>query len=140
MPVVLGGGAAEQEVCAGIASGAGGIHDMSGETSLGEFFALVEAASVLVANDSGAAHVAGALATPAVIIFGSTSPRWTGPLGERIAIVRNPTLCSPCYLKQCPTNLECFAGIHPEQVVETALRLAGKNPAKKGVDILPGGR
>jgi heptosyltransferase-2 len=140
MPVVLAGGAAEREVCAGIASGSEEIHNMSGETSLGEFFALVEAAGVLVANDSGAAHVAGSLATPGVIIFGSTSPRWTAPPGGRTTIVRKQTLCSPCFLKNCPTNLECFAGIHPEHIADQALCLAGKNPAKKGVDILPGGR
>jgi heptosyltransferase-2 len=135
MPVVLAGGSAEREVCTDIASSIPGVYNMSGETSLGEFFALVEAASVLIANDSGAAHVAGSLATAAVVIFGSTSPLWTAPLGEQVTVVRDPTLCSPCYLKRCPTRLECFAGIRPERIVEHALELT-----KKGVDILPGGR
>ena len=134
LPVVLAGGKAERNVCADIASCAEGIHDMSGETSLGEFFALVETADLLIANDSGAAHVAGSLATPAVVIFGSTSPLWTAPLGERAEVVRHPTLCPPCYLKRCPTNLECFAGIQPGDIVERALGLM-----KKEVDNLPGG-
>lgn len=134
MPVVLAGGKAESGVCAGIAASAPGIYDVSGETSLGEFFGLVEAADVLIANDSGAAHVAGSIGTPSVVIFGSTSPRWTAPLGDRVVIVRHPTLCSPCYLKKCPTKLECFAGIQPQYVVEQVLRLV-----KKGVDILPSG-
>ena len=132
--MVLAGGSAERNVCADIASCADGIHDMSGATSLGEFFALVEAADLLIVNDSGAAHVAGSLATPAVVIFGSTSPLWTAPLGEQTAVVRHPTLCSPCYLKTCPTNLECFAGIRPSHIVERALGLV-----KKEFDIHPGG-
>jgi heptosyltransferase-2 len=134
MPIVLAGGRAERSVCADIVSSSDEIFDMSGETSLGEFFALVESADLLIANDSGAAHVAGSLATPAIVIFGSTSPLWTAPLGEQAVVVRHPTLCSPCYLKQCPTNQECFTHVRPSLIVEQALELM-----KKGVDILPGG-
>lgn len=134
LPVVLAGGGAERGVCADIASAAPGIHDICGQTSLGEFFALVERCSVLVANDSGAAHVAGSLETPAVVIFGSTSPVWTAPPGECVEVVRQPVLCSPCYLKQCPTNMECFAGIHPGDIADRALKRI-----KKGIDIRPGG-
>ncbi|MFH1754814.1 MAG: lipopolysaccharide heptosyltransferase II [Candidatus Latescibacterota bacterium] len=132
VPVILAGGSAEQQACGVIAAALHGVYDMSGKTTLGEFFALTQAASVLIANDSGAAHVAGSVGTPAVVIFGSTSPRWTAPLGRQVSIVRRPTLCSPCFLKECSTELECFAGIRPEDVAGEALRLA-----KKGVDILP---
>ncbi len=124
LPVVLAGGKADREAASRIGSDISGVFNMAGETTLGEFFALVERASVLVANDSGAPHVAGSLGTPAVVLFGSTSPKWTKPLGERVMVVREPILCSPCFLKECPTNLKCFWRIEPETVADHAIRLA----------------
>ncbi|NIM19433.1 MAG: lipopolysaccharide heptosyltransferase II [Candidatus Latescibacteria bacterium] len=125
-PVVLAGAPSEKGVCARIASGIEGAFDMSGETTLGELFALIEGADVLVSNDSGASHVAGSLGIPAVVIFGSTSPRWTCPLGSHIAVAREPVLCSPCFLRECPTHLECFQRISPEKVVEHVVLAAKK--------------
>ncbi len=134
MPVVLGGSAGEGQRCARIASGVAGVWDLCGATTMGEFFALIERANVLLANDSGAAHVAGSLKTPAVVVFGSTSPRWTAPLGDAVAIAREPVPCSPCFLKKCPTRLECFEGVTPEVVCEHVMRM------KKWVDNpTPGG-
>lgn len=116
VPVVVAGGPNEKELSRTIAAGRDHVTDMTGETTLGEFFALLGGARVVVANDSGAPHVAASLGVPVVVIFGSTSPVWTSPLGRDVRVVREPVHCSPCFRRDCPTHLECFDGITTERV------------------------
>lgn len=120
LPVVLAGAPAERELCERVGAGIRGAESLAGETTLGELIALLENARVVVANDSGAPHLAASLGAPVVVIFGSTSPRWTAPLGEKVRVIREPVHCSPCFLKKCPTRLECFEGITVERVYEAA--------------------
>ena len=127
--VVLGGSAAERDLCSFVGGGAGGALNLAGRTTLGEFMSLLEGARCVVANDSGAPHLAASLGVPVVVIFGSTSPVWTSPLGERVHVVSEPVHCSPCFRQRCPTNLECYHGISVERVLETARRAV-----KMGVD------
>jgi heptosyltransferase-2 len=132
IPVVLGGSAAERETCAEICDGIPRAHNLAGETGLGELFALLEGARLVVANDSGAPHVAASLGVPVVVIFGSTSPTWTAPLGagSAVEVVRAPVKCAPCFLKTCPTKLECYQGISPEMVLR-AIQAALKKTVEK---------
>lgn len=121
MDVVLAGGARERALCDRVAEGSS-ARNLAGSTSLGDLFALVESAAVVVANDSGVPHVSGALGVPTVVVFGSTSPRWTKPLGDAVHVVRHPVHCSPCFRRECPTNLECYAGITVDDVLEATSR------------------
>ena len=130
IPVVLGGSAGERDLCERVANGESDVLNLAGRTTLGEFMALLERARCVVANDSGAPHVAAALGAPVVVIFGSTSPAWTSPLGEKVSIVREPVHCSPCFRRRCPTRLECYAGISVDRVLETALLAAGGGEKK----------
>ncbi len=132
MPVVLTGGAGDRDVCARIADGERGVVDLAGATSLGEFFALAAGATVVIANDSGAPHVAAALGTPTVAIFGSTSPAWTAPAGAAVRVLQHVVHCNPCFRRTCPTQLECFNGIAVEDV-EAKVRalLAGRDVAPR---------
>jgi heptosyltransferase-2 len=139
VPVVLVGGAAEREACARIAEGLPGVHNAAGTTSLGGFFALLSGAEVLLSNDSGPPHAAAALGVPVVVLFGSTSPEWTRPLGEGVTVLRHPVHCSPCFRRTCPTQLECFGGISTREAVE-AVRGCLSSGAKKGVAETPAGR
>jgi len=50
-------------------------------------------------------------------IFGSTSPLWTSPIGVSVRVIREPVHCSPCFLRDCPTQLECYEGIRPDRVL-----------------------
>jgi heptosyltransferase-2 len=120
IPIVLAGTGAERAVCASLAHGLSGVYPLAGDTSLGEFFALVEKSRVVVANDSGASHVAASIGVPVVTIFGSTSPRWTRPLGSGVRVVSEPVHCSPCFRRECPTELECYEGIAPDRVFAEA--------------------
>lgn len=119
--VILTGSKGDRDVCERIARDVRGVHSLAGETSLGEMFALVEGALALLANDSGAPHVAAALDVPCVVLFGSTSPAWTAPRGEKIRVLQHKVHCNPCFRRTCPTELECFNGIAVEDVASAVL-------------------
>ena len=112
----------------GISRGAGGnsvAMNLAGRTGLGELCAGLKLCRALLTNDSGPMHVAAALGTPVVALFGSTSPEMTGPglPGEGSHLVlRAKVPCSPCYLRECPVDFRCMNGIGVEQAVEAVLR------------------
>jgi heptosyltransferase-2 len=126
VPVFLAGGAAERDLGERVGAGICGVHNVAGETSLGGLFALAAGAAVVVANDSGAPHAAASLGAPTVVLFGSTSPQWTRPLGPAVTVLRHRVHCAPCFRRTCPTQLECFSGISVDEVVAAARRAMGK--------------
>ncbi len=77
--VVLTGGPAETELCAQVARNLN-VHDLSGQLSLAGLAATIGAARLLICADTGVAHLATALATPSVLLFGPASPQHWGPI------------------------------------------------------------
>ena len=61
-------------------------------------------------------HIAAAVGTPVVALFGSTNPATTGPLGKEHHIVRKDVQCSPCLKRSCPENHACMAFITVDEV------------------------
>ncbi|WP_028579145.1 lipopolysaccharide heptosyltransferase II [Desulfogranum japonicum] len=94
------------------------ILDFTGKTQLIEAIALIQCCSAFVTNDSGLMHVAAALDTPLVAIFGSTDHIATGPFSERAKIIRKDLPCSPCKKTDCPKqHLNCLRSISSEEVL-----------------------
>jgi heptosyltransferase-2 len=83
---------------------------------------------VLVSGDTGVAHLAAALGTPVVALFGPTDPTLTAPRGQT-AVVRHPVPCAPCFYRVCPIDHGCMRGIAPSLVCDEALALAGARTA-----------
>ncbi len=79
--------------------------------------ALLARARVAVANDSGPMHLAAAVGTPVVALFGPTDPGRTGPTGSPSRVLDRYVFCSPCFLKECPYAHECLRLIPPETVL-----------------------
>lgn len=90
--------------------------NLGGETSLPELGSLYKKAQSVITTDSGPMHLAAAVGTPVIALFGPTDPARTGPYGIGHTIIRNDLLCGPCFLKNCPTK-KCMQDISPEQVV-----------------------
>lgn len=102
--------------------------DLIGKTTLKELIALLRQARVLVTNDSGPMHLAAAVGTPVVALFGPTDPAKTGPYGPGHTVLRSGIPCSPCFSRRC-TNanlMECLTTIRAEQVVEAATKLINR--------------
>ena len=96
--------------------------DVTGATDVGLLPALLQSASLLVTNDSGPMHVAAAVGTPVVALFGPTSAARTGPYGTGHRVLARQLPCSPCFSRQCrnPVERECLISITPAEVVEAA--------------------
>ena len=76
--------------------------DMVGKTSLLELVAVLKAAAIGVGPDSGPGHLAAAVGTPYVSLFGPTSPERTAPYGCENLVVQSRVSCAPCYKRRCP--------------------------------------
>jgi len=93
------------------------IISAAGQTSVLQLAALLACCHVLVTNDTGPMHVAGAVRTPVVAIFGSTDPVATGPLGADAAVVRAAAACSPCLRRTCPAgHYACMQAVSVAEV------------------------
>ncbi|HEX4996865.1 MAG TPA: lipopolysaccharide heptosyltransferase II [Terriglobia bacterium] len=95
---------------------AGPVADLTGKTTLEELVGVIAQATLVVANDSGVMHIAAALGTPTVAVFGPTDSTVTGPRGARVRIVRHPVECSPCMLRDCPIDRRCMTRVTVEDV------------------------
>ena len=84
--------------------------------------ALLSRASLLITNDSGPMHVAAAVGTPVVALFGPTSAVRTGPYGVGHHVLTGKVPCSPCFSRTCHNTLplECLKLVSPEQVLAAA--------------------
>jgi heptosyltransferase-2 len=120
------GGPGEKEIAAQIVrTHQGGIRDLTGPDLRNAILALA-AAKAAVSNDSGLLHVAAALGTPAVGIFGPTSPWHWAPLNPIAAVIETATElpCRPCHKPVCGLGHHlCMRDISVDQV-SAAIRRA----------------
>tara|TARA_R110000868_G_scaffold380784_1_gene646839 strand:+ start:11936 stop:12955 length:1020 start_codon:yes stop_codon:yes gene_type:complete len=90
-----------------------------GKTNLSQAIQLMSIASAAVCNDSGLMHVAGALSIPLVVVYGSTTPKFTPPLSLKLASLTLELPCSPCFKRECPLqHMNCLNQLMPVQVID----------------------
>jgi heptosyltransferase-2 len=121
--VLVLGGPGEAPLAAEIGAGEGHVRDLTGPDLRNAILALA-AADVAVSNDSGLLHVAAALGTPSIGIFGPTSPWHWAPLNPLAAVVEAQTVvtCRPCHKPTCRYgHHRCMREIPPGPVVAAVL-------------------
>jgi heptosyltransferase-2 len=100
------------------------VLNMAGRTSLRELVSLISECDLLVTNDSGPMHIGYAVRTPAVALFGSTSPEHTGPVGNGNIVIRKDVDCAPCFERECrDRDLKCMDSISSREVFEAVKEL-----------------
>ena len=77
---------------------------------------------VLVSGDTGVAHLAAALGTPVVTLFGPTDPALSAPRGRAVALT-HPVPCAPCFYRVCPIEHPCLRGLAAKRVLDAVLAL-----------------
>lgn len=108
--VVIAGALDDVELADGIAADSPAT-SVAGKTDLPQLIALLDRADLVVSGDSGPLHVASALGTRVVGIYGPTDPEVNGPVswaGQGVALLRRDLACSPCYSVR--TRAECPLG------------------------------
>jgi heptosyltransferase-2 len=93
---------------------------LTGQTDLAEAVALLAEVDLLISNDMGLAHVAPAVGTKTLVIFGPTNPETTRPFSGDAVIIREGVDCSPCMLRDCPIDHRCMTRISVDDVFEKA--------------------
>jgi heptosyltransferase-2 len=94
---------------------AGRVVNLIGRTSVGALVGVVARMDAMVANDSGAMHLAAALGTRVVAMFGPTNERVTRPIGDHHVLTRS-VFCRPCMLRDCPIDHRCMKRIGVDDV------------------------
>jgi heptosyltransferase-2 len=117
------GGPGETALAAEIAAGSPHVRDLTGADLRNAILAMA-AADVAVSNDSGLLHVAAAVGTPSIGIFGPTSPWHWAPLNPLAAVIETQTTvdCRPCHKPTCRYgHHRCMLEIPAERVLAAAL-------------------
>ncbi|MFO0848605.1 MAG: glycosyltransferase family 9 protein [Gemmataceae bacterium] len=114
--VLVGAGddtALSAEVAAGLR---GPVADLTGKTPLPKLVAVLAAADVMLANDTGPLHLAAALGRPSVAPYLCTKVALHGPYGVPGGGVETAVPCGGSYVKQCPNGFVCFPDLTPDHL------------------------
>jgi ADP-heptose:LPS heptosyltransferase len=138
MRAVVTGSAAERALVESVVAHAGAAAVGLVGAPLHELVAVLAGAEAVVAGDTGPLHVAAALGRPVVGIYGPTDPAQTGPRGPRVAVVRRPVPCGPCYDLRGPAecklperSVACMRDLGVDGVLGALLAVLGHRPAEE---------
>jgi len=103
------------------------IIDLRGKLTLGQLGCLLKKSLVFISNDSGPVHIAAAVGTPVVSIFGRNDPglspeRWR-PVGEKSQYLHKTPGCKPCLAHNCDKDFRCLRLVTPDDVYEVVKRI-----------------
>jgi lipopolysaccharide heptosyltransferase II len=97
----------------------GGVTNLAGRTTLRDLIGVLGRARVAFGPDSGPMHLAAALGTPVVSLWGATSPLRSAPYGAEDLSLVGSVACHPCYQRRCPVGRLCMQQITVERVLAT---------------------
>ncbi len=128
--IVIAWGPGEREEAVRLASLMSTPARIPPPTTLPQLGAMLKRCSLLVTNDSGPMHIAAAVGTPILGIYGPTNPMLQGPYGVLHKIIRNESLtCLGCNYLECPIGHPCMIGLGVEEVL-AGVRALLKKPRK----------
>ncbi|HEY0720725.1 MAG TPA: lipopolysaccharide heptosyltransferase II [Gammaproteobacteria bacterium] len=114
--------------------GGSGVRNLCGQTELVDTIDLLPLCAAAVSNDSGLMHIAAAVGTPLVAIYGSSTPAYTPPLTARAELLYRGLDCSPCFKRNCPLgHTRCLQEITPDETWR-ALNALRESLAEKGAE------
>ena len=136
-PVLLGSPRDTESADAVIA--ATGVASIVGRDDPALLPAVLTEIGALVAGDTGVSHLAAALGTPVVALFGPTDPALSAPRGAA-TVLTHAVPCAPCFYRTCPIEHPCLAGVSSTQVVDAVTTAIGAREITSRGDVGRGGR
>lgn len=132
--ILLGGDQREREIAEQIARKTRCAPKVvAGKFSLLQYASLVKRCALFVGNDGGAMHIAAAMGTPVVALFGPTYPRRWGPRGSLAQVIYKGLDCRACYHPTCLRGDDsCMQQITVDEVFEAASRMLERTIARSG--------
>jgi predicted lipopolysaccharide heptosyltransferase III len=129
-PVIIIGSADERARADNIVHRCGpGVYNLAGRTSLGELAAILKACDLLIGGDSAGIHVAAAVGTPTICLFGPSSPINWAPRGKEHRVIQKDWSCVPCRQKGCQDSevSRCLEELTVEEVIPVVDEEVSKN-------------
>lgn len=122
--IVVMGSVDDAETCARVAAGVGlGARNLAGATNLPEWAAWLALCDMVICNDSGGMHLAAAVGTPVVAIFGLTDPTRTGPLGQSCRLMQHSGTKARAVLRDSREATAALAAVSVSEVLAAAREL-----------------
>jgi len=90
--------------------------DLTGKTSMKQLAYIIKQSQAFVGGDTGPMHLAVAVGTRVVTLFGPTDPKRNGPYGDKHVALVVTKECAGCWSKKCKFNIDCLASISAELV------------------------
>ena len=134
LPVIIAGSPEEKDRADEITRmGGKNVFNFAGKTSIGMFAAVLQASGLFIGGDSAGMHIAAAVGTPTVCIFGPSSSVAWGPRGKHHTIVYSNLSCVPCDEKGCQGSevSQCLEDLTVAEVMEAVKRQVDKILAGK---------
>jgi lipopolysaccharide heptosyltransferase I len=115
-------GPGEQPLAASVAAASAGAAEMAPPTTIPDVIGIARHGRLMISGDTGPLHIAGAVATPIVALFGPTLPGRNGPWSPHDITLSRVSQCSCLYERRCRKSVPCIDDIATEQVVEAVHR------------------
>jgi heptosyltransferase-1 len=116
--VLLGGKEDRSLALEAVAEARVGIVDLVGCTSLREAIGIIDRAQLAVGPDTGLMHIAAAVRTPVISLWGATNPQRTGPYGFGDLVIRGRASCVPCNRRRCSIGRVCMKSISAGEIAD----------------------
>ncbi len=129
--IIIISGRTDQALAARVASLiSGNCLDLSGKTSIAEVASVLRRSKLFISNDSGPVHIACAVGTPVIAIFGRSdrglSPQRWGPTGKNDIVLHKDVGCDECLAHNCKRGFKCLEAITADEVVAAAGRILNR--------------
>ena len=113
-----------------LAKNKGMVINLAGRTSIKELAALLKRCSLFISNDSGPVHIAVAVGTPVISIFGRNekglSPARWKPLGKEDIVIHKEVGCAECLAHECKIDFRCIRSIEVDEVLDAVNKFKGR--------------
>jgi ADP-heptose:LPS heptosyltransferase len=110
-------GPGEQPLAQQVVAHSAGAAMLAPETAIGDLVALARGASLMLSGDTGPLHIAAAVGTPLVALFGPTRPQRNGPWSRDDVTVSRASVCQCHHLRRCRMPVMCLLDVQADEVL-----------------------